>query len=252
VVAGKVAASLNYEIIDEEVFDDASAVSGIPKDKLLTAFREAPSFFGMSAAIRKRSIAHVSAALAKRFLKDNVVYHGPFGHVLVPSISHVLKVRIIAQRKDRIAAKIEREPNLSETDAEKALLREDKQHVSLAKQVFDVDEDESELFDLVINTSEVDVDAATETILDTAKLKRYQPMTYSIQCIENLELSLRARALLVTDDPDVDVQVENGALRIRTRVRAEGKHRTMREKAQKLKDVKNVEVDVLGDSLSRY
>jgi hypothetical protein len=164
----------------------------------------------------------------------------------------VLKVRIIAQIEDRVATKIEREGNLSESDAEKTLLREDKHYASLAKQIFGVDEEDTDLFDLIINTSEMDVDAATETILSTVKLKRYQPMTYSIQCIENLELSLRARALLVADDPDVDVQVENGALRIRTRVRAEGRHRSMREKAQTLNDVKNVEIDVLGDSLKRY
>jgi cytidylate kinase len=246
-----VASTLSSELIDQEVFQDASAASGIPEDKLLTAFREPPSFFGMSAAMRKRSIAQVSAALAKRLLKDNVVYHGPFGHVLVPGISHVLKVRIFAQREDRVATKLEREANLSEADAEKALLREDKQRASLAKQVFGVDDEDTDLFDLVINTSQVDTDTATEIILNTVKLKRYQPMTYSIQCMENLELSLRARALLVADDPDVDVHVENGHVRVRARARSEGKRRAMREKVATLDGVANVEIEALGDSLSR-
>jgi cytidylate kinase len=250
-VAANVASSLNYEVIDREVFQDASDASGLPADKLLAAFREPPSFFGMSAAMRKQSIAHVSAALVKRLLKDNVVYLGPFGYVLLPGISHVLKVRINAGTKDRVASKMEK-THLSESDAKKTLLREDKQHASLAKQVFGVNEEDADLFDLVVNTSEVDEDAATEIILKTVKLKRYQPMTYSIQCIENLELSLRARALLVGDDPDVDVQVEDGVLRVRTRVRADGKRRAMREKASALVEAKSVEIQSIGDPLSRY
>jgi hypothetical protein len=205
----------------------------------------------MSSAARKRSIAHVSAALAKHLLKDNVVYLGPFGHVLVPGVSHVLKVRIFAQWEDRVATKVNRETNLSVTDAEKTILREDKQRSKLAKQVFGVDDEDTDLFDLVINTSQVDTDKATEIIVNTVKLNRYQPMTYSIRCMERLELALRTCAALVGVDPGVEIQVENGHVRIRTRVRSEGKQRAMREKAAELEGVADVGMEVLGDSLSR-
>jgi cytidylate kinase len=243
---------LGYELLDREVFREASSVSGIPEDKLLNAFQKAPAFFAMSSAARKRSIAHVSAALAKHLLKDNVVYHGPFGHVLVPGVSHVLKVRIFAQREDRAATKVKRETNLSAADAEKTILREDKQRSTLAKQVFGVDDEDTDLFDLVINTSQVDADTATEIIVNTVKLNRYQPMTYSMRCMERLELALRTRASLVGVDPDVEVQVENGHVRVRTRLRSEGKQRAMREKAAALEGVADVEIEVLEDSLSRY
>jgi cytidylate kinase len=247
-----VAASLGYELLDQEIFREAASASDVPEDKLLSAFREPPGFFGMSSAVRKRSIAHVSAALVKHLLKDNVVYHGPFGHLLVPGVSHVLKVRIVAQREDRVATKIKRETNLSETDADKALLREDKQRSTLAKQVFGVDDEDTDPFDLIINTSQVDVDTAAEIIVNTVKRDRYQPMTYSMRCMERLELALRTRASLVGIDPNVEVQVESDHLRIQTRLRSDGKQRTMREKAAELEGVQKVEMEVLEDSLSRY
>jgi cytidylate kinase len=243
---------LGYELLDEEVFREASSASDLPEDKLLSAFREPPAFFGMSAAARKRSIAYVSAALAKRLLKDNVIYHGPFGHALVPGVSHVLKVRIVADREDRVATKVKREADVSEAAAEKALQREDKQRSTLAKQVFGVDDGDTDPFDLVINTSQVDVETATEIIVNAVKRDRYQPMTYSMRCMERLELALRTRASLVGIDPDVEVEAESDHLRIRTRLRSEGKQRAMREKAVEVEGVEKVEMEVLEDSLSRY
>jgi cytidylate kinase len=251
-IAEKVARSLSYELLSDEVFREASSASDLSEDKLWRAFREPPTFFGMSSATRKRAIAHVSAALAKHFLNDGVVYHGPFGHVIVPGVSHVLKVQIVARREDRVAAKVEREPNLSKEAAEKAISREDTQRSSLEKQIFGVDENSADLFDLVVDTSQMDIESATETIVNTVKLQRYQPMTYSIRCMENLELSLRIRACLAELDPDADVVVENGDVRVRSRVRTEGKQRAMREKVATLEGVNKVEMEVLEDSLIRF
>ena len=36
------------------------------------------------------------------FVKDNVVYHGLAGQFLVAGVSHVLKVRIMAEMEDRV------------------------------------------------------------------------------------------------------------------------------------------------------
>lgn len=247
------ATRLGYELIDQEVFQDAARASGLSEAKLLRAFHEAPSFFGVSTAARKRHIAHVSAALAKRLLKDDVIYHGPFGHVLIPGVSHVLKVRVFAQREDRVATKVKRDAGLSVAEAEKALLKEDKQRAALAKQVFGFDDEDTSLFDLLIDTSQVDVDMAVDIIANTVKLQRYQPMTYSVRCLENLELSLRARASLVDLDTEVEVEADNGTVRVRTRVGGgTGKKLAeMRQRIETLDGVKRIEVEALEHRLRR-
>ncbi len=253
-IAHNVATALGYELLDQEVFQSASSTSGIPEAKLVRAFQEAPTFFGMSVSTRKRLIPHVSAQLAARLLKDDVVYHGPFGHVLVTGVSHVLKVRIFAQLEDRVAIKVKREGGLSAAEAEKALRHEDRQRVELAKQVFNLNEEDAALFDLVINTSQVDVDTAVDIITGAVKLKRYQPMTYSVRCMENLELSLRARAHLIDLDPDVVVETDNGNVRIRTRSggwSSRKKSSEMRERTANLDGVKSVDVEVVEDTLGR-
>jgi len=247
-IADKVASQLGYECVDREVFQDAAANSGLTEEKAARALQEPPSFFGMSAASRKRAIAHVSAALARRFRAGDVVYRGPFGHLLIPGISHVLKVRIFATREDRIEAKLEREPAVSAEEAERAIVKDDKYRLKLARLVFNADDDDPNLFDLVVNTSQVDVDTAVDIIAGTAKLKRYQPMTYSLRAMEDCELSLRARASLIDLDPDVSAQAENGRLRLRSRIRSAdraGKRQLaeMRQRASALEGVEDVEME---------
>lgn len=251
-IAHNVATHLGYDCVEQEVFQDAAGQSGVPEAKLVRALRDPPSFFGISNAERKRAIAYVAAALTKRMLIDNVVYHGPFGHILIPGVSHVLKVRIFAQREDRVAAKAKREGVLSAGEVEKTLLREDKQRSALARQVFRVDDDDANLFDLVINTSQVDADTAVEIIAGTAKLQRYQPMTYSVRCMQNLELSLRIRANLIGDDLDLVVEADNGNVRMKTRAGSGAKKLAeMRQRASTLDGVKSVEVEAVGDSFGR-
>jgi cytidylate kinase len=253
-IAHNVATALGYELADQEVFQSASSAWGIPEAKLLRAFQEAPAFFGMSASTRKRLIPLVSAELAAKLLKDDVVYHGPFGHVLVTGVSHVLKVRIFAQLEDRVANRVKRESGLSTAEAERAILHADRQRLQLAKEVFNVDDEDAAPFDLVINTSQVDVDTASDIITGTVKLKRYQPMTYSVRCMENLELSLRARAHLVDLDPNVLVEADNGNVRIRSRGggwSARKKATEMRQRTAVLEGVTSVDVEMVEDTLGR-
>ncbi len=245
-IARNVAGKLGYVCLDQEVFEEATAGSGIPPDKLQKAFSEPPSLFGMSLTTRKRCVASVQAGLSARYLDDDVVYLGDFGHLLVHGVSHLLKVRITAQEQDRVAQKAERE-DCTTKEAEKQIQKSDKQRAALAKQLFGVEGNDSELFDLVINTSQVDIDTATDIIVDTVKHKRYQPMTYSVRCMQNVELGHRVRAALIDLDPDVDVQAEDGKVRVRIRDAGDGKGKRSEEIEQRAASLAGVEqVEVLA------
>jgi cytidylate kinase len=250
-IAHGLASRLGYECLADEVFPEAASRSGIPVGKLRQALEEAPSLFGMAPSARKRLIAHLQAALLRRLLPDNVVFHGPFAHCLVQGISHVLKVRVFAHVQDRVALKVKQEGG-STREAGKAIVATDRARLLLAKLAFGVDDDDPSLFDLVLNTSQVDPETAIGLIAETVGHKRYQPMTYSQKCLENLELSQRARAALVDLDPEVVVQAESGQLRIRTRSAGRGKARRLaqiRERVATLSGVSGVEVETVADLL---
>jgi cytidylate kinase len=214
-IAQEAASHLGYKFIDQEVFQDASQRSKIPLEKIRKAFYDPPSLLGMSVATRKRCFAHVQAAVCARLLEDNVLYRGPFGHLLVKGVSHVLNVRITASKDDRVASKVKSE-GCDSKEAAKVISREDKNRLLVAKEIFGADDDDDGPFNLVIDTSATDTAAAVSTIADTVNQERYKPMTYSLQCMKDLELSCRVKALLVDLDPDVAVQAKKGEVQIRT------------------------------------
>ncbi|MEJ2041103.1 MAG: cytidylate kinase family protein, partial [Desulfosarcinaceae bacterium] len=45
----------------------------------------------------------IQAALLEHARKDNIVYHGMAGHLFLSGISHVIKIRVLAEMEDRIA-----------------------------------------------------------------------------------------------------------------------------------------------------
>lgn len=248
-IADELAGRLDCARIGEEIYADAAVASGVEADTLRKAFTDAPSLFGMNLVSRKRCIVHVQAALATRFLAGDVVYLGTFGHLLVRGVSHLLKVRITAARPDRVTLRAQRD-GCNEAEAAKRIDRDDKQHHNLAKQVFGVDDNDDDPYDLVINTSQVDVATAVDIIAETVRHDRYKPMTYSMTCMRNVALGHRVKAVLVDLDPDVDAQAENGNIRVR--IRDAGKEKRVEEvrvRALALDGVESVEVLAIQDFL---
>ncbi|NIM21549.1 MAG: cytidylate kinase-like family protein, partial [Candidatus Latescibacteria bacterium] len=68
----------------------------------------------------------------------NVVYHGLAGHFFVKDISHVLKVRIIAEMEDRVKLEMERE-RISQSEARRILRSDDQERRKWSLSLFGVD-----------------------------------------------------------------------------------------------------------------
>jgi len=254
-IARNLASKIDYEFVGDELLREASVKYGIEKRKLEAAFRSMPLLFGMSTARRKRRIAFAQATLTEKLLDDNIVYHGPFGQFMVKGISHVLSVRIHARLDDRIAERTRRE-NIDRREAERAISKEDQQRRMIAKTVFGKDDDETDYFDLAINTSQMDVDTAVEVIFETVNRRRYLPMTYSMQRMRDVALTSKALAELTDIDPDVEVEAENGNIQVRTRMQGGARKRTRREEEIKKRlsgwdEVENLEVTVIHVVLDR-
>jgi len=243
-IAKTIADQLGYDCIEDEIFDDAANASGFDRQKLQRAFSQAPSLFGMSLSSRKILSAHVQAALARRLVEDDLVYHGPFGHLMVKGVSHIFTVRVHAPVAQRVAEMIKR-TNVNGREAEKTILREDRQRLEIARLLFGANDDDTSNFDLVVNTSQLDTETAVSIIAETIKLRRYRPMTYSLRCMQDTELACRAKAALVDLDPGIEVTSDGGRLQVRTRLQGGSQKRRKSEIEDRLKKIEGVEkVDI--------
>jgi cytidylate kinase len=95
----------------------------------------------------------------------NVVIVGRGGYIILRDMPGVLRVGAVASLEDRIQTIVERE-RVSHDAAARTVEERDKARVGFFKRFFDIDQPDSpELYDLVVNTSDVDLDYAVDLVV---------------------------------------------------------------------------------------
>ena len=95
----------------------------------------------------------------------NVVIVGRGGYIILRDMPGVLRVGAVASLEDRIQTIVERE-RVSRDVAARTVEERDKARVNFFKRFFDIDQPDSpELYDLVVNTSDVDLDYAVDLVV---------------------------------------------------------------------------------------
>ena len=207
-VAEKVALKLNYACIDRDLLIDEMNLFHLPEIKLVRNIHDATSILDRFPYGKERYIASIRSALLKRCREDNVVYHGLAGHFFVKDVSHVLKVRIIADLEVRVKNEAERE-GISAQEARYILIKDDEERRKWALYLYGIDVWDSKLYDRVLNVGAVTVDDVVDIIVNTVKLPCFQPTSDSIKKINNLALAAEAQASLF-EFPNASVSAKEG------------------------------------------
>jgi cytidylate kinase len=243
-----VAKRLKYEYADSEII--LSLVSGgfgVSESNLARVLKEVPSGVGIFSKAKPEYIIFIETLLTDYLVKNNIVYYGVIGLPFFQEISHVLKVRIMANLEDRIKTGMKLD-NISQDKTSKIIAKEDEEQAKWAAAIYDIDLMDTNLYDLTINIRHIksnDVEDAVETIISTVKHKKFQPMTYSLRCIKNIARSCRVRATLADIDSKMQVKSDDGTVYIYTRSikkKAQNKALKMKQKVMKIEGVKHVEV----------
>ena len=195
-VAEKVAQKLGYECISRDVILEASEEYNVPEIKLIRAIHDAPGILDRLSHDKDIYMAYIQTALLKQFSKDNIVYHGLSGHFFVKDISHVLKVRIIADLEDRVRLEMERE-GTSRAEALHLLKRDDEERRRWSQYLYGIDTWNPSLYDLVLSIHKVSVDDAVEIICHTAGLEDFQATLESQKAMEALVRTANIKATYI-------------------------------------------------------
>jgi cytidylate kinase len=195
IVARKVAQRLCFGCISRDILIDASKRFNISELRLIRAVEDAPSFLEKYTFGREKYINYIKAVILNELARGNMIYHGFAGHFFVSDVSHVLKVRIIADMTERITYMMKRE-NVSKEDAARLVKKVDEERTKWSLKLYGSDTWDSRLYDLVINIGKVTIDHAVELVCQTAELKAFQPTTKSQKKIEKLA----KEALLKAED----------------------------------------------------
>lgn len=216
-VAEGVARRLGYDCISRDILLDTSELFDIPEIKLERAIHDAPSILDRFGGGKVRYVALIRAALLKMLKEDNMVYHGLAGHFFLQGVSHVLKVRIIADIEDRVKLEMQRK-NISEKEAHRTLVKDDEERNKWAQFLYGINTTNSQLYDLVIHIRKLTVADAVDIICHTAGMKQFQTTAESQQAMENLALAAEVKAALIDLNPGIEVSAENGKVYIKAKI----------------------------------
>ena len=214
-VAEAVARRLGYECISRDVLLEASKRFNIPEVKLIHAIHDAPTLLRRVGRDRRKYIAYIRSALTWRVRGDNVVYHGRAGHILLEGVSHVLKVRIIADIEDRVSAEVASK-GISRKEARALLLKDDDERRKWTQSLYGKDPWDCHLYDLVIHVQKLSVEDAVDFICQAADKPQFKATAASQQKMEDLALACRVKTGIVDVDSDAGVTCEYGNLLIYT------------------------------------
>ena len=203
---------LGYECISREILLEAAYFFNIPEQKLLHSIHDAPSVLERITHGREKYLAYIRAALLEHVKKDNIVYHGFAGHLLIPEITHVLKIRLFAAESDRIAF-LQKEQKMSPEEAVAFLKNEDKQRVDWTRYIYNNDIHDPELYDLIINLTHLKIQNACDIICLAARNDIYETTAASKKFICDLAVSSHVKAAL-QDICDAEVSADDGVVHI--------------------------------------
>jgi cytidylate kinase len=210
-VAEKLAGNLGYECISREVILEASKHFNIPEIKLTRAIHDAPSILDRFTYGKERYVTYFREALLHHLKKDNVVFHGLAGHFFVPGVSHVLKVRILADLEDRVTEEMNRE-GISAEAARAILKKDDEERYRWSYHLYGIDNRDPGLYDLVIHLNAITTEGAADIIAYTLKQPRFRTTPESQKAMDDLLLAAQVQAALVDEVPSAKVKVESGQL----------------------------------------
>ncbi|UCF91035.1 MAG: cytidylate kinase family protein [Desulfobacterales bacterium] len=200
----------------EELVDEARKL-GIKIGRLEVAMIKRPGLPEKLAREKELYLAFLTATLCAKARQGALIYHGRAGHLLLPGISHRLRVGLTAPREVRIKRTV-RALNLTPDKAENYLAQLDEDVAKWIRYIHRADGRDPNHFDLFFNLENMGLSNAAGILCATAELPDFQPTPASLKLLDDLHLSSQAKLRLALDErthaADFHVKADNGVLTV--------------------------------------
>jgi cytidylate kinase len=257
-LANAVAGRLGYECVSREmILEETAKEHGLPVEDLTVEMERRPSLWNWVLGERTTHLACVRATLCTRAQRGRLVYHGYLGHLLLPGISHVIAVRVIADMGFRVETASQQQ-NLAERDALACIEKVDEERQRWTRFLFGVDWDAPHLYDVVLNLSRMSLETACESLARLTERDEFKPTAESVKALQSLALISRVWAALGMDPrirgAELNVEAKDGIVTVTGSARSAGVEEVVRMLIRQIDGVKwvRVHIDSLDETLSLY
>jgi cytidylate kinase len=195
----ELAKRLGWRYVDRDMLSEAAHRYGVGEDKLTELDEKKPSLFERFDVETRQYITVIQSAVLDIAEKDNVVINSRGGQVLLRGISHALRVFVIAPFELRVKRVMKKMAGQAQEGVDvrttvEMVRHSDQEKHGRIRYLYDVDWSDPALYDLVLNTEKLSVDAGVEVL---AGLVRTLVTTEeSRQQVRDRALASRVRAAL--------------------------------------------------------
>ncbi|MBN2125845.1 MAG: cytidylate kinase family protein [Deltaproteobacteria bacterium] len=213
-LAERLAERLGYPCFSREmILADTAKEYGISVTELTSAMHEPPPFWQQVPGKRIAYLKCFTAALLNRGDGGEFVYHGHAGHLLLGGISHVLRIRVIADAEYRIHAAME-QLNTSREEAIAYIEKVDRERNRWMQFLYGLNWGEPTLYDAVLNLERMNIDSVCDVITCFVGLDDFKATAESEKAVKDLTLGTRVWAALAKNEKTkaafVQVVADNG------------------------------------------
>lgn len=206
-LAEKLASKLGYDCISRESLTDSATDEGIPVGKIeASILKRRPISEDLAVQVDLMK-AYISARICERALEKGLIYHGRTGHLVLPGISHVLRIRAIANAEERINMTLRRMPNLTREKAKQYNDLVDENRRRWVRTLYNANWEDPNLYDITVNSSDMSVENSATALVSFAQLPDFIETPSSRQVIKDTLLASRCRLAIGKDERTSDVSV---------------------------------------------
>lgn len=187
-VARRLAASLGWTLVDNELIDEVATRAGLEPEEVAEREERAPSFIErlsrtLASAMpefvapdggtlpdltEERLVKVTESAVADLAGHENIVLVGRAAAAVLAARPGALHVKVVAPRSERIA-RISAREQVDEKEAEKRVNDSDGNRSRYHKQYYRRDWNDASNYHMVVNTGRLGIDGAVSMILDLVR-----------------------------------------------------------------------------------
>ena len=210
-VAECLADRLGYPCVGREVLQAAATTLGASEETVRRKLQTPPGPWDLMTRERHAYVVAVQAALAARCVQGRLVYHGLAGQLLLRDVPGVLRVRLIAPLAMRVQAVLSRHARTSPSAAERFIRSVDRQRRRWVRRLYDVDINDTSLYELTINLESLTLDTACVMIGELARQPHYEVTAETRTRLEAFAAECDRRVAEVIGQRPGGRAAENGA-----------------------------------------
>jgi cytidylate kinase len=195
-IAKATADTLGYQYIEKVQISEILSKCGFSISDIDKYDEKKPSVW-QTLSMQKELFAHyIQAAVYELAARINVVIVGRGGQVILKDIPGALHVRVIAPFATRVSRLMEQR-GYDEKSAQRIIRQSDRDSSGYLSTYFDTSLNDSDLYDLVINTRTMTVDESVEMITCAVEADRIKESPRMSEALYDLSLKHKAQAALV-------------------------------------------------------